>query len=86
MDTVGKNKAASVDELMDIIFQEKEWKNMEKRLKEKQLIKRNWKNENFENRKEEDENLEGIKTKSTWINHVKYRLAKNLTKYLNYIV
>ena len=83
---MGKNKAASVDELMDIIFQEKEWTKMEKRLREKRLIKRNWKDENFENNKEEGENLENIKMKSTWINHVKYRLAKNLTKYLNYIV
>ena len=62
---MGKNKAASVDELMDIIFQEKEWTKMEKRLREKRLIKRNWKDENFENNKEEGENLENIKMKST---------------------
>ena len=36
IEKMGKNKASSVDELMDIIFQEKEWRNLEKRLKEKE--------------------------------------------------
>ena len=80
MEVMGKNKASSVDELMDIIFQEKEWQNMKKRLEGKKLVRRDWRRDNFWNNKKKGEDMEGLKlSEKVWINHVKYRLAKNLT-------
>ena len=35
IDRMGKNKATSTDELMDVIFQVREWKNLEKRMEER---------------------------------------------------
>ena len=47
IDKMGKNKAASIDEFMDIIFQVREMKNMERRFKKSKLIINNWKEINF---------------------------------------
>ena len=57
IDKMGKNKAAAADELLDIIFQVKEWKDLVKNLKKEQKMRSNWKQEMF-NRPEgrEDDN------------------------------
>ena len=52
IDKIGKNKAAAVDELMDVIFQVKEWKILEKKLDKKEIKRKNWKKEVFDDRKE----------------------------------
>ena len=43
---MGKNKAAA-DELLDTIFQVKEWKNLEKRLIKDNMLRKDWKKENY---------------------------------------
>ena len=47
IDRMGKNKAAAADELLDIIFQVKEWKKMGNILKHKEQLRKNWKTETF---------------------------------------
>ena len=41
IDRMGKNKAAAADELLDIIFQVKEWKKMGNILKHKEQLRKN---------------------------------------------
>ena len=41
MDRMGKNKAAAADELLDTIFQVKEWKELERKLRRNKTLKTN---------------------------------------------
>ena len=60
IDKMGKNKAAAADELLDIIFQVKEWKDLVKNLKKEQKMRSNWKQEMFkrpEGREDDNNNM-----------------------------
>ena len=39
IDRMGKNKAAAADELLDTIFQVKEWKELENKLRKKKTLR-----------------------------------------------
>ena len=41
MDRMGKNKAAAADELLDTLFQVKEWKELERKLRRNKTLKTN---------------------------------------------
>ena len=84
---MGKNKAASADELLDTIFQVKEWKKLEIKLIKENMMRKDWKKDNFQNSEEYKGNKEEVIIHSgQGTNHIKYILAKNLTEYLNYVL
>ena len=49
IDRMGKNKAASTDELLDTIFQVKEWKRLAIKLKKDKELRTNWKTDTYHN-------------------------------------
>ncbi len=53
IDKMGKNKAAAADELLDVIFQVREWKLLERKIKEKGEEREEWKKELYDSKKEE---------------------------------
>ena len=87
IDKMGKNKAQAVDELMDIIFQAKEMKNMERRLKKQDKLRNNWKNITYKKSEHfKDEGPEPKDNEREFVNHAKYIISRNLTTYLNHIL
>ena len=52
IDKMGKNKAAAADELLDVIFQVREWKELEKRLRKDKMLRNNWFSMTYEFSKE----------------------------------
>ena len=52
IDRMGKNKAAAADELLDTIFQVKEWKELENKLRKKKTLRENWRQEIYEKSEE----------------------------------
>ena len=60
IDRIGKNKAASADELLDIIFQVKEWKKLELKLIKDNMMRKDWKKDYFQNTKEYKRDKEDI--------------------------
>ena len=61
IDRMGKNKAAAADELLDVIFQVREWKKLENTLKQKEEFRKNWKDEVYINSMEYKPKLENPK-------------------------
>ena len=87
MEKMGKNKAVSVDELMDLIFQVKEYRRLYKKLHKEHKLRENWERTNIQMEKEEDNSdRQPSINKKDYLNHIKYIIARNMTRYLNDIL
>ena len=84
IEKMGKKKAASVDEVLDLIFQKQAWRRLYGRLKFHNQLRHNWAEiqcQEEEINKEligKDEHSNSLLENKSWISHVRYILAKNL--------